>query len=218
MASMRHPDRFSWLLRVDPHDPSMQEQIEMVSASPQGRALRIEARSDAEVKAFAEGAYTPLFAAAGKAGLPVKVLSPGNADLLERYLRDCPDTKLVLDHIGMPKTLGAYERVLSLAQYPNAYIQWCHAPRVFGFTEYPFPQLTPLLKMAIDAFGVQRIMWASDFTAIRTGHRWSDALFYLRDNPGLSQDEKEWILGRTARSVFDWPAPAALSMPVLHRH
>ena len=40
------------------------------------------------------------------------------------------------------------------------------------------------------------------------GHRWSDLLHYLRDDPELSPAEKQWILGRSARRVLNW-APAA---------
>jgi hypothetical protein len=31
-------------------------------------------------------------------------------------------------------------------------------------------------------------------------------LHAIKDDPELSQDEKQWILGRTARRVFRWPA------------
>src|ERR1700750_1567554 len=45
MASMKHPDRFSWLLRIDPLDPAYEASMAAVAASPQGRAIRVEARS-----------------------------------------------------------------------------------------------------------------------------------------------------------------------------
>ncbi|MFT4025639.1 MAG: hypothetical protein QM676_02380 [Novosphingobium sp.] len=40
-------------------------------------------------------------------------------------------------------------------------------------------------------------------------HTWPELLDCLRTSPDLSQDEKEWILGRTARKVLKWPAPAS---------
>jgi predicted TIM-barrel fold metal-dependent hydrolase len=124
----------------------------------------------------------------------------------------------VIDHCGLPREIGEFDQVLALAKYRNVFLKWCHAPRVFRAAEYPFPEVMPHLARALDAFGRERIMWASDFTAIRTGHTWAEALFYLRDNPSLSEGDKEWILGRTLRTVLDWPAPAQLAKPVLHRH
>jgi hypothetical protein len=37
-------------------------------------------------------------------------------------------------------------------------------------------------------------------------YAWADLLGYLRLDPELSDDEKAWLLGRTARKVFSWPA------------
>jgi len=29
----------------------------------------------------------------------------------------------------------------------------------------------------------------------------------VRDDPQLSPEEMAWIMGKTARRIFDWPAP-----------
>ena len=50
-------------------------------------------------------------------------------------------------------------------------------------------------------------MWASD-KSVMFGHSWGDLLYCLRDDPQLSGEEKEWILGRTARKILHWPAAA----------
>jgi L-fuconolactonase len=218
MASMKHPDRFSWLLRVDPRDPDLDSLMGQVKVSSEGRALRLEARSEQEVRSFAAGDCMVFFHAAQKHDLPVFILSPGNSALLEPYVRDCPDLRVVIDHCGLPREVDEYNQVLALAKYPNVFLKWCHAPRVFRAPKYPFPEVMPYLARSLDAFGRERIMWGSDFTAIRTGHTWADTLFYLRDNAGLSEGDKEWLLGRTIRTVLDWPAPAQLRQPALHRH
>jgi L-fuconolactonase len=36
---------------------------------------------------------------------------------------------------------------------------------------------------------------------------WGEALFSIRHSPSLSEDEKAWILGRTARKMLNWPPP-----------
>jgi hypothetical protein len=38
--------------------------------------------------------------------------------------------------------------------------------------------------------------------------QWSDLVHYLRDDPELSRDEKEQILGGSSRRIFNWPAAA----------
>ena len=49
---------------------------------------------------------------------------------------------------------------------------------MFGELEYPSPGLIPHLRRAIDAFGVERIMWASDHGGNQTGETWEQ----LRNN------------------------------------
>jgi predicted TIM-barrel fold metal-dependent hydrolase len=78
---------------------------------------------------------------------------------------------------------------------------------IFGRGEYPFAHLAEPLRRAIDAFGAERVMWSGDSTVITTGESWAENLFYLRDSAlGLSLDEQAWVLGRTVRTVLQWPA------------
>ncbi|MGI4813882.1 MAG: amidohydrolase family protein [Janthinobacterium lividum] len=219
MASMRHPERFSYLLRIDRADPELDSLMRLLKAAPHGRALRLEVRTEEEVRAFKAGECNTFFAAAQRHGLPVFILSlPGNVSLLTPYVEAFPDLLFIIDHCGMPKDLANFDEVLRLGSYANTALKWCHAPRFFNITEYPFNALSPHLGRARDAFGRERIMWASDFTAIRSGHSWAESLFYLRHNPSLSESDKAWILGGTVRKLLAWPAPEAPSKPALHRH
>jgi predicted TIM-barrel fold metal-dependent hydrolase len=79
-----------------------------------------------------------------------------------------------------------------------------HAQDQFGATDYPYDALLPLLRKGIDAFGADRIIWASDHTAIE-GHSWAELLFCLRDAKAISLAEKEAILGGTMRRLLDCP-------------
>jgi predicted TIM-barrel fold metal-dependent hydrolase len=218
MASLKHPDRFSWLLRVDPHDRDFDNIISTVKAKPHGRALRLEARSPQEVASLAAGGCMDYFRSAARHNLPVFVLSPGHSLLLEPYVRALPDLRIIIDHCGLPNKVDDYEGVLGLSKYPNVFLKWCHAPRVFGGAHYPYPEVTPYLISTLESFGRERVMWASDFTAIKISCTWAEALFYVREHASLSADDKAWVLGKTLRKLLDWPAPATPSKPVQHKH
>lgn len=217
MASLRHPDRFSWLLRIHMFDKDFEALMAEVKASPHGRAVRLEARSEREVRTLAEGGCMAYFRAAEQAGLPLFFIGPGHASLLRPYAQACPDLPIVIDHCGLPPQVRDYDAVLAMAKYSNVFLKWCHAPRLFGAPDYPFAELAPILARTLDAFGPERIMWASDFTHIRNGRTWAETLFYMREHPGLSAGDKEWIMGRTARTVLDWPTPATLAQPPQHQ-
>ena len=63
-----------------------------------------------------------------------------------------------------------------------------------------------MVGSALDAFGAERMMWASDVSANLTGESWAELLFWLIDNPDISHGEREKLLGGTARRILNWPA------------
>ncbi len=232
LASWLHPERFSYVLRIDRNDPEAESLIRMIKDAPHARATRIlPALTALELKAFAEGGYDRIFAVCEEIGLPVFVFIAGHVELMPRYLEKFPELQFIVDHCGMPleadvgfldeatpdqaqnqardqahggPDIAYFDEVLKLAPYPNVALKWTHAQGMFGVREYPFSGLQPYLRRALDAFGVERVMWASDNGGNQTGETWAELLFYLRDCPELTDTEKEWLLGRTVRTVLDW--------------
>jgi predicted TIM-barrel fold metal-dependent hydrolase len=224
-ASLRYPDRFAYFVRLDRRDPGLESQMRTIAAEPGARAFRVlPNRSAEEAAALADGAYDALFDLAQDIGLPISVFVPGQVELLPRYLRRYPRLQFVLDHLGMG--MGAHppeqseaeqartsnpaylDEVIKLAEYPNLAVKISHAPMLFRAGKYPFEAVRPHLRRMIEAFGVERLMWASDAT-IMPHYAWADLLNYLRLDPELSDDEKAWLLGRTARRVYSWPVTEA---------
>lgn len=228
LAGWLHPERFSYVLRVDRNDPEFASIIRMVKTAPHAKAIRIlPGLTASEQEAFARGEYDTMFALAEQLDLPCFVYIPGRTDLMPRYLEKFSGLRFVVDHCGMPieagigflnaetptgdkahpgPNVGYFSEVLKLAAWPNVSLKWSHAQGMFGTPDYPFEPLWPQLRRAIDAFGAQRIMWASDHGGNQTGESWAELLFCLRDRPEFSHEEKEWLFGRTVRSVLDWPA------------
>jgi L-fuconolactonase len=217
-ASMLHPDRFAYLLRIHHKDPELKGLAGLAKAAPHALALRADVRAKADVDDLANGAFRPFFAAAADNNLPVFMLTLGQASLLRPYIQEFKDLTFIIDHCGLPPEPAQFGEVLKLSAYQNVAMKWCHAPFVFAASGYPFGDLMPFLRQALDAFGPQRLMWASDFTAIQTGESWAESLFYVRDAPILSATDKEWILGRTARTLLNWPPPSVAAAPVRHPH
>jgi len=75
---------------------------------------------------------------------------------------------------------------------------------MFGVSDYPFKGLISHLRRALDAFGVERVMWASDHGGNQTGESWAELLFYIRECPQITDIEKDWLLGKTVRTLLDW--------------
>ncbi|MEE8306612.1 MAG: amidohydrolase family protein [Gammaproteobacteria bacterium] len=197
LAAALHPDRFGYVARVDRTDPEVLGLIRIAADDPNARAARlIPAVTAVECEAFAKGDYAPIFQTCLDVRMPVFLFIAGHVELMPRYLEQFPDLQFIVDHCGMPMEqwiamldedtpegeapagpdVGYFIEVLKLATYPNVALKWSHAQGMFGELEYPSPGLLPYLRRAIDAFGVDRIMWASDRGGNQTGETWEQLL------------------------------------------
>ncbi len=229
LASAQYPKRFSYVLRVERRDPEVESLIRMAADAPCARAIRILPSLTAdELNALENGGYDQIFKTANSVGLPVFAYIAGHVELLPRYLKQFPDLQFIVDHCGMPMEAGIsfldaetpeqasgtgghtgpdvtyFDEVLRLASYPNVALKWTHAQAMFGVLDYPFKGLIPYLRRALDAFGAERVMWASDNGGNQTRESWAELLFYIRDCPDITGTEKEWLLGKTVRTLLDW--------------
>lgn len=233
LASWTYPGRFSYLVRVDYRDPELRNVVRFARDATYARAIRISpGMSRKEIAALAAGEFDGVFSAASEFGLPLFVMIAGNAPLLVPYLRKYPDLKVILCHCGTPPgarmraaiaqleglpdskdywakvgdepIAQAFDKVLRMANWPNVALKWAHAPMMFDQPGYPNEGTRPFLRKALKAFGAERVMWASDISANGTGETWAELLFAIRNIPDLSNEEREYILGRTARTWLDW--------------
>jgi len=225
-----HPDRFIYHVRIDYRDPEPERMAEELASRPGVRGMRIvPIPQTGEVASLERGEFDALFAAAERHRLPVFCWVPGRAELLLPSIRKFPKLQFIIDHTGvgvaplrvgeLPVTMASsmtesrderlaeFDRVCDMAQYPNVSLKWCHAPGLLSDEDFPYRDLMPILRQAIDAFGAERIMWASDYTVARPQNQntWAECLYYVLESDQLSRAEKEWILGGAARLVLGWP-------------
>jgi predicted TIM-barrel fold metal-dependent hydrolase len=213
-AARRHPDRLAYLIRVDYSDPDLAVVIPHEMRSPGAKALRTLALLPHEQAPFANGEYRAVFEVAARHKIPLFV-NALQIEAVDQYVEAFSEAPIVIDHCGTAYTAGKFDHLLRMARFPNLHLKWAHAPAIMGSPDYPFLDLQPKLRALVDAFGAHRIMWASDITENRSGHTWAEMLFHVRDSAVLSDEEKTWILGRTARTLLDWPKPASEPRPPL---
>lgn len=224
IAAQLHPDRFAWLLRVHRLDPEHAAVIRQVRDAPAGKALRIDpGMSSDEMRLFASGGYDHILAAAADAGLPIFVFAPDAPEMLARAAGAFPALRIVVDHCGILSNsmrasfgdgsvrdlegqVALFDEVLALAEFPNVGLKWGHSSGMFDLPAWPGDGLWPILRRAVDGFGADRVMWASDYSVNQRGESWAELLFGLRGNPLLSDAERAAVLGGTARGWLDWPA------------
>ena len=208
-AAIRYPDRFSFLQRITRRDPQLAQWIPLLATLPGCRSLRIDMHDPKERQIYATGGYDTLLGLARAHALPLSVLALDSGALLASAALRFPDLNFIIDHCGWVKTTAQWDEVLALARQPNCWLKWSHANRSFrNFPEAPQATQREFTR-ALQAFGPERVLWAADVSHEESKASWRDLLAFVVDNPALSEGDRQWVLGRAARRVFRWPAPAA---------
>ena len=223
-ASEQYPDRFAWVLRINPLDPGFREQVRKVQDSRGGKAVRLIPGMDPrQVRAFAEGEYDALLGAVSDSGLPLFLHLPDRPELIAQRAKLFPELRIIVDHCGLfsnamramdptaaflsdDAQLKLYDRVLRLAELPNVALKWAHYSTMFHTPAWPGIGLRPILRKTIQAFGAERILWASDFSVNQSGDTWGALLYSVLGDPDLREDQRGAILGGTARKYLNWEA------------
>ncbi|MBW8884804.1 MAG: amidohydrolase [Planctomycetia bacterium] len=119
-----------------------------------------------------------------------------------------PNTPVVIDHfarVGVDGTIRDADiaALCDLARHKRVSVK-LSAYYALGKKEPPYEDLLPLIRRVLDAFGVERCMWASDAPyQVQPPHTYAASIGLIRDRMGgLSAGDKEWLLAKTAERVF----------------
>ena len=89
-----------------------------------------------------------------------------------------------------------------LAHFPEARVK-VSAFYALGRKKPPHDDLEPLIRQVFDAFGPQRLMWASDCPFAVQDEKYRDSLALVRDRcPWLKPEDRQWLLRKTAAGFF----------------
>ncbi|MEU5964747.1 amidohydrolase family protein [Micromonospora parva] len=148
-------------------------------------------------------------AAVGAAGLAFDLLvRPHQLPAATRLVRDLPQVRFVLDHLGKPSLgradLGDWRRDLrALAAEPNTTAKLSGLVTEVEGGSWTAADLRPAVDHALDVFGPDRLMFGSDWPVcllVTSYARWVAVLGDLL--APLSDDERAAIWQRTASRVY----------------
>ena len=208
-AAARYPDKFAVMGRFDAAAPDAKDQLEHWLEQPHMLGIRMTFLGP-HVHLLEDGSFEWFWEICQRKGIPVMVLVAGIASKIVPTAARYPGLKLIIDHMachlqGKAETAFLeFDSLLSLAQYPEVRVKVSSAP-CFSAEPYPFKDIEPFLHRIYDAFGARRLMWGADL-APRLTSTYQECLDHFRHAlPFLSEDDKEWILGKTTAETLGWP-------------
>eukprot|EP01025_Chloroclados_australasicus_P031030 TRINITY_DN3130_c0_g2_i2.p1 TRINITY_DN3130_c0_g2~~TRINITY_DN3130_c0_g2_i2.p1 ORF type:complete len:343 (+),score=41.62 TRINITY_DN3130_c0_g2_i2:128-1156(+) len=219
----RYPDKFVGCLLADPtEDGGGAEELERLVKEEGYKAVRFNPYLWPEGGKMTNEVGKKMYAKAGELGVPVGYMTfQGflyHADEIEELIKEIPQTKVIIDHLGFCKAKNPnseeWQRLLSFAQYPQVYVKLSAFFRISRddppYKDYvpTYSDVIPCVKQLLKEFGAKRLMWGTDFPWIseQCGYvrAWDllDVWDEIEGEPLMSEEDKEWVLGKTLASLF----------------
>ena len=196
-----HPDRFAAIgLLVGhrlhrPDDPRNPARLERLMTREGLVGLRLSPIYDRDRVWMNDPVCYPLWKKAQQLGAVFNIfLAPHQIGQVADMARRFPGVKIVIDHFAMiditrPDSEGI-DQILALEKLPNVYVRTSlHNP---SQQKPPFRDMWPYLRKIYDTFGPRRMIYANFY----------ELLIMQELVPFFSAEDKRWILGKTARSVY----------------
>ncbi|MDA8219375.1 MAG: amidohydrolase family protein [Dehalococcoidales bacterium] len=213
----RFPGRFAAIGYLeDPFAPDAPDRLERQYHEDGFRGVRFHLvdtdRGSAVIASVNEGLLAgkadPLIRKARALGVPIQFLNripthPTVLAVADRF----PNVTVVVDHLGHPYVAESPDfpssaNFFALAERPNVYVKVSNHV-MHSRAAYPWRDLHDYQRRAIDLFGPRRLMWGSNWPMDMPSPTYKERLEAVRNEmPFLSAEEKEWILGKTALSIW----------------
>jgi len=213
-SAIKYPDRFVSMGLVDPMDDNNAVDTVRWMDERKMQGFRFHPQYYSEVDILKRPENHAMFKAIEDRSGVVQIHNrPEHAHQLDYAAAKYPGITWLIDHMMYPEpNMGpgwdVYKPVLELAKHDNVMMKISDIHnRSEG--EYPFTDMHDVIKMAFDAFGVERCMWGTGYPGYhRVENGWlslADELKLVREGfDWLTTDEVAKYLGDNAMGVWNW--------------
>jgi L-fuconolactonase len=207
----KHPDRFCLVKPVDPNDPAVADIIADWKAKKGTVGVRIIMRDNVSADP-ADPGVNRVLAAAAKNSLAVNLLCWGRLEQAGQLAARNPNTRLVIDHLGLQQPFepppsaqpwADLPKVLALAAYPNVAIKITGACTL-SHEPFPYRDIWDPLGRIFDAFSLDRCTWGTDWTRAVKLLTYAEGVDAFRLPDRLSDGDRVKLMGGTLSRIYNW--------------
>jgi predicted TIM-barrel fold metal-dependent hydrolase len=153
-----------------------------------------------------------VLATAARLSVPVNLHIAGRLDQGSALIRRNPDTQIVVDHLGLvqphappvpAESWAELPQVLALAALPNVAIKISGACTL-SREPFPYPDIWDPVCRVIDAFGIDRCLWGTDWTRAVKFLTFAQGVDAFRATDRISASDKKKLMGGTLTRVYGW--------------
>ncbi len=205
----RFPGVFSGVAVINEHQQPEQKMKQLLAQGVRGFRIH-PGRQDLQRWIHSPGMQTMWRTAAETGQAICALINPDALPLIDRMCQRWSQTPVVVDHFGRIGLDGQIRssdlrNLCRLARHKNVYVK-VSAYYALGKKRPPYTDLLPMFRQVYEAFGPQRLMWASDCPfQVQGGHTYRDSIdLVLQRADFLSDQDRLWILRKTAQKVYFW--------------
>ena len=210
-AYNQYPKRFRLIKPVNPTDLKVEQTIAQWATTPGAIAIRIMLNRGVSEDP-ADPGINRVLAAAARYNLPVNLLCWGRLAQVKQLAIQNPNTQIVVDHLGLQQPyeapplenpFGDLPAVLALAECKNIAIKLTGAGTL-SKQSYPYADIWPSLRKILDAFGLERCMWGTDWTRAIKILSYQQGVDAFRLTDQLSEHERAQLMGGNLQKIYKW--------------
>ena len=204
----KEPDQFVGVAVVDEKPADLGGHLEALRSRGIVGVRLVTLGLDADSWVDSQGAKNVFQAAANQNITACFLCDPGELSAIDRVCGRYPELTVVIDHLARIGSDGDLNDVhisqlSNLSQHKNVYVK-VSAFYALGRKQPPYLNLLPMVRRWRDAFGAERVMWASDCPfQVDPVHTYRDSIELITERAYfLSEQEKLQLLQGTAEKVF----------------
>jgi predicted TIM-barrel fold metal-dependent hydrolase len=211
----KHPTRFRLVKPVDPTDPAVVDTIADWASTKGTVGIRIFLRDPISTDP-ADPAINRVLATAAQHSLPVNVACTGRLDQARQLAARNPNTRMVIDHLGLPQPheppppaepFADLPKLLAMAAHDNVAVKISGACTL-AHEPFPYKDIWDPLFRIFDAFGFDRCMWGTDWTRAVGVLTYKQGVDAFRVTDRLSASDRATLMGDTLARVYNWSSRA----------
>ncbi|HMM89603.1 amidohydrolase family protein [Bradyrhizobium sp.] len=206
-----HPNRMAIVKPVNPDDPGVDDVVAEWKKQPGAVGIRIMLTKEAG-RAHDHPGLDRIARSAVRHDFPVNILCWDNLDAGMKLIDRNPDTRFIIDHLGIlqprvPTALTApwaeLPKVLDLAKRPNAVIKVSGACTL-SREPHPFNDIWDPLARVFDAWSFERCLWGTDWTRAAAVVNYEQAVEPFLRTSRLSDSERAMLMGGACIKTYRW--------------
>jgi L-fuconolactonase len=194
---------------VDLRSPQVRADLQALARNPKLVGIRHIVQSEPDDRFLMQPDFLRGISLLAEFDLAYDILIyPKHLGVTAEFVRRFPEQRFVLDHLAKPEiksgTINVWKKgIAELAAHPNVYCKMSGLVTEADWNRWEPEDMRPYLDVALERFGANRLMIASDWPVCTLAGSYSRVMGLVKDClSGHSEQEREAILGGNAKRFW----------------